>query len=155
MGRMISIYLDNEVAEVYDGIRSQKPDFNVSQFFKSKLLDYREDVADISVLKREIDDKNAQITKIKTEVNLIEDKIFKINTKEKLEREEQEQKRILEERKKAEFLKTHKENILFFFDISPEMAEIMAEEMWLTPKDKRKTIHEEGIERGFKEREIK
>ena len=155
MGKNINIYLDDASSFALESARKKDPDFNVSSFLQGKLLNMDEKQDDPNVLALEIEKKQAIISQIRVEIQILDDKKVKIEAKRKLEVEEHEQDRIRQERKRVEFVKTYVENMLYFFDVSKDQAEEIAGDMWNTPKEQRKSILDEGRARGFKEKELK
>lgn len=147
-----TIFLDGDSELSLENIRKENPEFNLSAFIQTKLTETGNKDQNIDQLKITLADKTANILKLKSEVEIMENQLAKIEAEEMTKEQEQEQEKLRQERKKVEGIKVYAGNLFSFFDITREMAILVAEEMWERPKEQRKSIFEEGRERGFKEK---
>lgn len=154
MGGAITIYFnENNYTQIKD-IKNKNPDFNLSQFITSKLNEFVNEHKNNATLISDLAMKKLEILKINNEILLIEKEITKNDEQEKLKKEEDIKNSIFKEKKKKEYLKCHKEQFLYFFDISEESAEISSEDMYENAI--KKSVIEYGVESGylFKEKEV-
>lgn len=150
MGSNVMLYLTDEVKSILDKRKEKDPDFNLSAFVQSKLLATDIKKQDPEELKLILAGKHATIQREKEEIEIIESQLARIEAELKVKKEREEQDKAKQKDKKAEYLKSFVENSKYYYEISDNDAEIIAEEMWAIPKGERNGLLDELKLRGFK-----
>lgn len=151
MGKNINIYLNEDSALILDEMKKKDPSFNVSAFLQEKIIKFNVKKESLNEIYLELEKKTTQINQLRIEIAILEEKKFKLEAQQSLDREEKAKEKIRNERIKVEYIKEITSNVPFFFDVSKEMAEIIAEEMADLPNPK-PSILEYGKLKGLKQK---
>ena len=127
MGRIVSIYLDDEATEIY--IQKKKdPMFNASQLFKIALTSEIEKIEDPDTIKFEWEKMESQINILKNEVDFLKDKERKNRIKIEEMKKEEEQKNIRERKKLQSVRLEYVDTLINYMEIPLKNAQDLAEE---------------------------
>lgn len=154
MGLNLNIYLNEDARISLENKKKNNPEFNLSAFVQSKLIEIDEEKqTDPELLKLEIEKKKSQITLLKNEVDILEEKERKLEVKREQKLKEEAEREVIQEKKYHEQLETVKNNMTAFFVLKDVEALPLAKEFIDMPKDIRGTIFSFLRDKGIQERE--
>lgn len=123
-----SLNFDEDSLNDLESIKKREPEFNLSEFLRVKLKNYatQGQLPEESALEIEIVSIKSKITELQTNLDFLENKLKDIKLEKDNKIKEFFQKEEKEKQKELDRLKTWKNNILFLYDVSEPVAELLA-----------------------------